>query len=128
MKKMGDAERLRHILEAIDLIESFLLLADAKTFSASQEKQSAVCMQFTIIGEAARNLTTAFCSQHSEIPWAKIVGLRNYLVHDYVRIDYNVVWNTVQNDLPVLKTQIAGILAELQPQNKPEKSLKHPKI
>lgn len=37
----------------------------------------------TLIGEAARNLTTDFRSQHSEIPWAKIVGMRNYLVHDY---------------------------------------------
>ena len=128
MKKMGNAERLRHIIEAIDLIESFLLLADTKTFSVSQEKQSAVCMQFTIIGEAARNLTPAFCSQHSEIPWSKIIGMRNYLVHDYVRIDYNAVWNTAKNDLPVLKAQIIGILAELQPQKKPEKSLKHPKI
>ena len=128
MKKMGDVERLQHILDAIERIESFLLLVDAQTFSASQEKQMAVCMGFTFIGEAARNLTADFCFLHSEIPWAKIVGMRNYLVHDYVRIDYDAVWNTAHNDLPVLKAKITGILAELQPQKKPEKSLKHPKI
>lgn len=122
MKKIRDKERLYHILETIDRIDSFLLSADAETFSKSQEKQMAVCMGLTLIGEAARNLTTDFCSQHSEIPWAKIVGMRNYLVHDYIRIDYDAVWQTARNDLPLLKTQIATILAELQPPEKTQQS------
>ncbi|MBR4664008.1 MAG: DUF86 domain-containing protein [Lentisphaeria bacterium] len=118
MKKIRDEERLHHILETIDRIDSFLLSVDAKTFSGSQEKQMAVCMGLTLIGEAARNLTSDFCSLHSEIPWAKIIGMRNYLVHDYIRIDYDAVWQTAKNDLPLLKTQITNILAELPTQEK----------
>ena len=128
MSKMRDAERWVHILDAIRKIDNFFMLSDQKNFLASEKDQSAVSMQLAIIGEAARNLTPDFCLQHSEIPWAKIVGMRNYLVHDYTRIDYGAIWETTQNDLPLFKAQITSILAKLQPQKKPEKTLKNPKI
>ena len=113
MKKMGNAARLKHIVDSINDIESILSLTDLQTFSSSREKQLAVCMSLTFIGEASRNLTSEFCSLHSEIPWAKIFGMRNYLVHDYIRIDYEAVWNTAKNDLPILKSQIAAILENM---------------
>lgn len=128
MKRFKDVDRLQHILDAISKIESFLMLSDQKNFLASERDQSAVCMQMTIIGEAAGKLSSDLCSRHPEIPWHQVISMRNVLVHDYVDVNYSRVWDTTQNDLPVLKAQITGILAELQPQKKPEKSLKHPKI
>ena len=68
MKRFKDADRLQHILDAINAIESFLLFSDQKTFLASLKDQSAVCMQFAIIGEAAGKLSGDLCSQHPEIP------------------------------------------------------------
>ena len=128
MKRYKDADRLQHILNAIGKIESFLVLSDLQNFLASEKDQSAVCMQMTIIGEAAGKLSSDLCSRHPEIPWHQVISMRNVLVHDYEDTDLKTVWDTTQNDLPVLKAQITGILAELQPQKKPEKSLKHPKI
>ena len=128
MKRYKDADRLQHILNAIGKIESFLVLSDLQNFLASERDQSAVCMQMTIIGEAAGKLSSDLCSRHPEIPWHQVISMRNVLVHDYEDTDLKTVWDTTQSDLPVLKAQITGILAELQPQTKPEKSLKHPKI
>ena len=128
MKRFKDADRLQHILDAISKIESFLMLSDLKKFLASEKDQSAVCMQMTIIGEAAGKLSPDLYAQYPEIPWHQVISMRNVLVHDYIDVNYSKVWDTTQSDLPVLKAKITGILAELQPQNKPEKSLKHPKI
>ena len=128
MKRFKDADRLQHILDAINEIESFLLLSDQKTFLASRKDQLAVSMAFANIGEAAGKLSADLYSQYPEIPWHKLISMRNVLVHDYADVNYSKVWGTTQNDLPVLKAQITGILAELQPKEKTEKSLKHPKI
>ena len=128
MKRYKDADRLQHILNAIGKIESFLVLSDLQNFLASEKDQSAVCMQMSIIGEAAGKLSPDLYAQYPEIPWHKMISMRNVLVHDYEDTDLKTVWDTTQSDLPVLKAQITGILAELQPQKKPEKSLKHPKI
>ena len=124
MKRFKDADRLQHILDAISNIESFLLLTDQGTFLKSTKEQSAVCMQMTIIGEAAGKLSSGLCSRHAEIQWHKIISMRNVLVHDYVDTDFKLVWDTVQNDLPVFKAQITNILAELQPPRTVQEGMK----
>jgi uncharacterized protein with HEPN domain len=66
-----------------------------------------------IIGEAAHKVRTAdpaFAAWHSEIPWELMYGMRNRIVHDYFEIDLEVVWQTVQKDLPVLRKQIEPLL------------------
>ena len=65
-----------------------------------------------IIGEAVRALSPDFTRRHSEVAWSKIIGMRNILVHDYFRIDIDIVWAVIENDLPVLKQQITELLNE----------------
>ena len=67
-----------------------------------------------IIGEASRALPTALRESVSEIPWSKIIGMRNVLVHNYFKIDLNTLWDTVQIDIPKLKPKIINLLQELE--------------
>jgi len=69
-----------------------------------------------IIGEAASNLSEDYCREHSEIPWAQIVAMRNILVHEYFGVDLDEIWRTVEQNLPVFKRQIQSLLD--QPGNK----------
>jgi uncharacterized protein with HEPN domain len=55
-----------------------------------------------VIGEAARNVSRAFCEEHPEIPWVEIVGMRDKVVHDYLGVDEDIVWQVVTDDLPRL--------------------------
>jgi uncharacterized protein with HEPN domain len=69
----------------------------------------AVIRNFEIIGEAANRLTESFKAQHPEIEWHKIRGFRNRIVHDYIDIDYEVVWQIKITYLPVLIKQLKDI-------------------
>jgi len=55
-----------------------------------------------VIGEAARNVSPVFCADHPEVPWAEIVGMRHKVVHDYLGVDEDIVWQVVTDDLPRL--------------------------
>ena len=65
-----------------------------------------------VLGEAAYKLSEEFRSRHTRVPWPKILGMRHILVHDYFRIDHDIVWGVVETDLPVLKPEIESIMEE----------------
>jgi uncharacterized protein with HEPN domain len=69
-----------------------------------------VIRQLEIIGEATKRLSKQLCSQHPEVPWRRIAGLRDVLIHDYMGVDINAVWEITQKDLPVVKKRIQEIL------------------
>jgi uncharacterized protein with HEPN domain len=74
--------------------------------------QDAVIRQLEVIGEATKNLSPDLRSRHSDIPWRRIAGLRDVLIHDYMGVRLAAVWEVTQTDLPVLKKQIRNILQE----------------
>lgn len=76
--------------------------------------QTWVVYHIQIIGEAASKLSDGFQRRYPHVPWAEIVGMRHVLIHDYFRINLETVWATAQEDLPRLKQQVQGILAELE--------------
>jgi uncharacterized protein with HEPN domain len=71
-------------------------------FEKNELVQNAVLHPLEVMGEAAGRITEEFRTAHSDIPWHKIIGMRNRLIHEYFRVDYGVVWDTIQSDLPVL--------------------------
>jgi uncharacterized protein with HEPN domain len=105
--------RLLHILEAIDAANDFLVDVSKEEFDNNYEKQSAVIRQFEIIGEAASHLAPDFKKDHSDIDWAKVVGMRHKMIHDYFEVDTDIVWFTVAEDLPGLQQKIKKILEKM---------------
>ncbi len=94
---------LAHIKESLEDIENYTRGLTEKDFLVSRQIQDAVCRRFEIIGEAANALPGEFRAEHSQIPWHKMIGMRNVLIHDYIGVDYPLLWKTVQKDLPELK-------------------------
>jgi uncharacterized protein with HEPN domain len=104
-----DRERLLDIMGAIERIEKYGKLGFDE-FMRNELIQNWIVHHLQIIGEAVRSLPDSFREKHSEIPWSKIIGMRNILTHQYFGIDVDVVWAVIENDLPDLKEKITRIL------------------
>ena len=63
-----------------------------------------------VLGEAVRHVSPAFQSAHPEIPWHEILGMRNRIVHDYMNVDEDIIWEVVQQDLPPLVEVLKNII------------------
>ena len=108
----GDRLYLHHLLDAIQKVEEYVSVG-RHTFMSSSHWQDAVIRQLEIIGEATKRLSTQLCSQHADIPWRRIAGLRDVLIHDYMGVDIKAVWEITQQNLPILKTRVETILQDL---------------
>lgn len=103
---------LSNIQECIEAIESYTL--DGKEiFMQTRMIQDAVIRNFEVIGEATKKLSPEFRAKYPEVPWRIIAGLRDVLIHDYLRVDLEEVWGIIVNDLPNLKTAIDKIVRDL---------------
>ena len=83
---------------------------DSAEFEDSELIQNAVMRPLEIIGEASARISTEFRKTHPNIPWRDMVGLRNRLIHEYFRINFGAVWDTVHSDLPKLIKQIEPLI------------------
>ena len=99
-----------HILDSIAKIEKYVDGLTEHEFGNSDIVQDAVIRNFEIIGEVTKNLSMDFREKHPEIPWKKIAGMRDILIHDYLGIDNITVWNTIETDLPELKRTLQTIV------------------
>ena len=106
----GDQLYLKHILDAIEKIESYILVG-REVFLDQSHWHDAVIRQLEIIGEATKSLSQSLRSQHSDIPWRRITGLRDVLIHNYMGVDLEAVWEVTQRDVPGLKDRVETILA-----------------
>jgi len=104
----------RHILEAIERIEEFTKDFSKEEFMKSVKTQDAVIRRLEIIGEAAGNISNKIKNKYEEIPWKKIIGMRNILIHHYFGVDLDTVWVVIKKDLPKLKQKIKKILKEVE--------------
>ncbi len=75
-------------------------------FLRDTKLQDSVVRRIEIIGEAAGRISSAFRDENSEIPWNEIRGMRNRMIHAYDDIDMDIVWETVQQDIPQLISQL----------------------
>ncbi len=82
-------------------------------FEKDLMRQDAIMLQIEIIGEAGRNISHDFQDQHDEIPWSKMIGMRNKIVHDYFEIDVSRIWDTAKNNIPQLKKVVSQLLRKL---------------
>ncbi len=100
---------LLDLILALDDIHAFLLDTDYESFAKDRLRQSAVLHQLTIMGEGTRRLSESFRKNNDHIPWAKIIGLRNVIVHEYHRVDWSELWAILEGDLPELQELLKAI-------------------
>jgi len=103
-----------HIYDAIDKIEERAAGISKEQFLQDDVIQDSVVRQFEILGEAINNLSDEIKEKYSQIEWNKAVGLRNALIHGYFDVDFEIVWGTIKNDLPDLKTRINEMIRDLK--------------
>jgi uncharacterized protein with HEPN domain len=108
---------LHHILESISEIEKYTKDISEDEFVRSTQVQDAVIRRLEIIGEAAKNIPGEIKEKYDSIPWKKITGSRDVLIHDYFEVDIEAVWDTATKDIPKLKRNIKKILEKFKNQN-----------
>lgn len=95
--------RIEDILEAIDRIENYTEGFHFEQWQQDQKTIDAVIRNFEILGEAATHVPLEVQNHFPNVPWAKMKGIRNLLIHEYFGVDAEVLWKTIQEDLPGLK-------------------------
>lgn len=109
-EQIKDKGRIEHMMSAIDNVEEFTKGITLGEFVNSKILFYAVVKNIEIVGEAAYMLTKEFKQTHQSIPWQVIEKMRHVLVHGYYTISPEIVWSTVQEDIPSLKKQLINLL------------------
>lgn len=104
---------LVHMIECIDAIAGYIADLDRDAFSLDGLAQDAVQRRLGIIGEAAKNLPPDFRSAYPDVPWRRMAGMRDKLIHDYFGVDIALVWEVSTSLLPTLKSRLEEISQEL---------------
>jgi len=100
---------IEHILLCITKIEEYTKNISAQDFNNNELIQDAVIRNIEIIGEATKKISKDLKLQYRDIPWKEMSSMRDKLIHDYFGVDVDVVWKTVKEDIPYLKSLIENI-------------------
>lgn len=111
MKQADDRGRLQDMLESAEEAAEIARGKAREDMDRDRVLNLALARLLEIIGEAAARLSPEFCRRHPEVPWADIIGLRNRLIHNYRDVDFNILWQIIDADLPALIGNLKRILA-----------------
>jgi hypothetical protein len=107
---------LEDIVESISKIEAYTKNLSFGKFTKNPKTIDAVVRNLEIIGEAAKHIPTSIRAKHTEIPWKKMIGLRNIITHEYFGIDEKIIWEIMKHNLSNIKRSIIEILQTNQGQ------------
>lgn len=94
---------------AVRKIEKYTKKLNLEEFAADEKTIDAVIRNLEIVGEAANNIPKEVKEKYPNIPWRQISGMRNKIIHEYFGIDWDILWQTIEEDLPKLKREINKI-------------------
>ncbi|HEY8499713.1 MAG TPA: HepT-like ribonuclease domain-containing protein [Clostridia bacterium] len=109
---MKNRKLLYKMLEYVDKIMGYIQNADYESFENNKMMVEACVFNLSQIGELVNKFDTEFISTHADIPWNKIRGLRNRIIHDYEGINLKLIWEIITADLYKLKKQLIGLITD----------------
>jgi uncharacterized protein with HEPN domain len=104
------ADYLDDILTAIAEAEEFTRGMEYEEFTTDKKTINAVIRSLEVLGEATKHIPAPFRKKHQDIPWSKMAGLRDVLIHDYMGVDLMTVWKVVKERLPEVKEQVKKLV------------------
>ena len=108
---------LRHMLDETSYLESNTAGLSLEAFLADPTLQRSFVRSLEIIGEAAKHVSETLRTRYPSVPWRAMAGMRDRVIHDYLGVDYEIVWDVVQNKVPALQRDLERILVlESRPQ------------
>ena len=107
----ADIIRLRHMVDATNQALTFVAEKSRSELETDQLLTLALVKLIEIFGEAASKITRDAKSQTQEIPWADIVAMRNRLIHGYFDVNLDIIWRTVNEEMPPIARQIENLLS-----------------
>lgn len=113
MRRKNHKLFIEDILGAVDKIERYIEDLSYEKFLKNDMVVDAVVRNLEVIGEAAKNIPEDTKKQYPDIPWKRIIGLRNIAVHEYFGIDLSIVWEIITSNLPETKPKILTMLKNL---------------
>ena len=105
---------LDDIVEAIQRIEEYSTHSDFDSFTQDKKAVDAIVRNFEIMGEAVNKIPSVLRNKYPDIPWTEMMGMRNKLIHEYFGVDTQILWRTVKENMPQLKTQVRKMLQDLE--------------
>lgn len=105
---------IEDILENIKIAENFIKHISFEKFSKDKKTAYAVVRCIEIIGEATKHIPNSIRKKYPKIPWKRMAGMRDKLVHEYFGVVLKVVWKTVKEEMPIIKPLIKKILLDLK--------------
>lgn len=105
---------LDDILESVEKIRRFTQGMSYDEFIDDPKTVDAVLRNFEVIGEATKNVPDDIRKEHADVPWSEMAGMRDKLIHGYATVELQIIWETVQKEIPALRTQIESVRDELE--------------
>jgi uncharacterized protein with HEPN domain len=108
-KKRRDTDFIGDIQEAMEMSALYTKGLTYRKFLEDRKTQDAVVRNLEVIGEASKNISSAFKTKYPDVPWKTLAGLRDKLIHFYFGVDYRIIWSVIRKELPQLRKQIRRI-------------------
>jgi len=114
MSDRSSVDHLEDILDAAEKAQAFVEGTTYATFVNDDKSVFAVIRALEIIGEATKRLPQPLRDEHPQVPWSSMAGMRDNLIHDYSDVDRQLVWRTVQKEIPEVRRHLRTIVEDLE--------------
>lgn len=113
MKRRDFRDYLQDIIDSINDLQFFIKSMGFESFIKDRKTINAVIRSIEVIGEATKRIPKSIRDKTPSIPWRKMAGMRDKMIHEYFGVDMGILWKTIKEDIPSLKYQIQNVLKSL---------------